>query len=156
MWLDVFKPKPVSRSGYMVCFANSGEIGTGGVTVANTATTSVQVAIPRTKVSVLNIAMNWLVAAASASAVTVQVFKVSAAGVSTALTAAVSIKNDILTGTAQNIALAITSTLFDGGGNATRVIDGSSGDSLRVDVVAAGTVTTQPTLLVSAELAALQ
>lgn len=151
-WNDVFKPKR-NRYGFQTTVVDSGTIGTGGITVAATATTSVQVPISRTKLAVLNAALNWLVAAAGSSTITIQLFKVSAAGVSTALTAAVSIKNDILTGAAQNIALPITATLFDGAGNGTRVIDGTAGDSLRVDIVAAGTVTTAPQLTVGVELA---
>lgn len=155
MWVSVFKPKPLSRAGYNIAFSSTPPIGTGGTTVANAATTSVQIPVPRTRCSVENLALNWLVAAASTGNVTVQVFKVSSGGTSTAITAATSIKNDVLTGNAQNIALAITSSYFDGSGNANRIIDGTSGDSLRVDVVAAGTVTTQPTLVVGAEFAVI-
>jgi len=154
-WQDVFKPKPVSRSGYNIT-CESVAIGTGGITVAATATTSCQIAIPRTKVSLLNLAFDWLTAAAGSLGITVQVFKVDNAGNSTALTAATSIKNDVLTGNAKNIALAITSSLFDGVGNASRVIDGSNGESLRVDIVAAGTVTTAPQICLAAEMAVLQ
>lgn len=153
-WLDTFKPKPY-RAGYMLDTVDSGNIGTGGITVAGTATTSVQVYIARTKIAVQNFAINWLVAAASTGTVTVQVFKVDSAGNSTAITAATSIKNDVLTGTAKNIALPVTSTLFDGSGNASRIIDGTSGDSLRVDIVAAAAVTTQPQCVIVGEVAVL-
>lgn len=153
-WLDTFKPKPV-RAGYMLDTIDSGNIGTGGITVAGTATTSVQIYVARTKIAVQNFAINWLVAAVGGSTVTVQVFKVDSAGTATALTAATSIKNDVLTGNAKNVALPITATLFDGAGNGSRIIDGTSGDSLRVDVVAAGTVTTQPQCVIVGEVAVL-
>lgn len=155
-WLDVFKPKPLSRSGYLINQIDSGTIGTGGLAVVASSTVSTQIPVGRTKVSVLNLAINWLTAAAGSSTITVQVFKVSSGGTATALCAATSIKNDVLTGNAQNIALPITSTLFDGGGNATRVIDGTAGDSIRVDIVDAGTITTQPLLTICAEVAVLQ
>lgn len=155
MWLDVFKPKPVSRAGYLPVITDSASIGTGGITVAGTATTSVQIPIPATRVSVQNFSLNWLTAAASTGAVTVQVQKVDSAGNVTALCAATSIKNDVLTGNSKNIKLPVTSTLFDGGSNASRIIDGTSGDSLRVDIVAAASITTQPQLIVAAEVTVL-
>ena len=148
---DFYKPRVAQRNGLRIAIASATPIGVGGVTVAPTATTSVLIPVGRVKVSALSFAIEALTAAAGSAAITVQAFKVSG-GVSTALTAATSIKNDVITA-AGNFALPVTSSLFDGAGNATRVIDGTNGDTIRVDVVAAGTVTTAPSVRVTAELA---
>ncbi|MGN6205983.1 hypothetical protein [Humibacter sp.] len=148
---DFFRPKVAQRNGIQPVLAHTQLIGTGGTVAVATSTVSVHIPVGRVKVSILSLAIDALVAAAGSGAITVQVFAVKG-GSATAITAATSLKNDVVTA-AGNFALAITSTYFDGAGNATRVIDGTSGDFIRVDIVAAGTVTTQPQCMIVAELA---
>lgn len=143
---DFFRPKVAQRNGLMTQITF--------VRPAATASSTVNFNLPvgRQKVSVLSAAIDGEVAAAGSGAITAQLFKVTAAGVATALTAATSLTNSVVTAVG-NFNLAITSTLFDGGGNATRVIDGTAGEFLRVAIVAAGTVTTNFSGAISAELA---
>lgn len=146
---DFFRPKVAQRTGLHPTLS-SVAIGTGGLPAVASSTASAHIPVGRVKVSVLSLAIQGVTAAAGSAAITVQVFTVKA-GVATAITAATSIKNDVITA-AGNFALAITSTYFQDGGNATRVVDGTAGDYVRVDVVCAGTVTTQPQVQIVAEL----
>lgn len=148
---DFFRPKVAQRNGIQPVLAHTQLIGTGGTVAVASSTVSVHIPVGRVKVSILSLAIDALVAAAGGGAITVQVFAVKG-GSATAITAATSLKNDVVTA-AGNFALAITSTYFDGAGNATRVIDGTSGDFIRVDVVAASTISTQPQAMIVAELA---
>lgn len=142
---DQQRVKVVARSGIVPAISHRAISATASSTV------SFHIPVGRVKVSVLSLAIDGETAAAGSAAITVQVFTVKA-GVSAAITAATSLKNDVVTA-AGNFALAITSTLFDGSGNGTRVVDGTSGDFIRVDVVAAGTVTTNFVGTIVAELA---
>lgn len=149
--VDQWRPTQRNREGLEVVPSASPLIGTGGTTVQNSATTAVLIPVGRVKVSVLSLSLDAMTAAGSAGAVTVQAFKVSG-GVSTALTAAQSIKSDVIASSG-NVVLPVLASLFDGPSNGSRRIDGTRGDTLRVDIVAAGTITTQPVVRVVAELA---
>ena len=86
-----------------------------------------------------------LVAAASTGAVTVQLKKYKLSTTSdVTITAATSVKSDVITGSNVSAALTISAT------TAQRVVE--VGDILRLDCVAAGTVSTQPTACVVVEL----
>lgn len=147
---DFFRPKVAQRNGLQLDISGVA-VGTGGMPLTASATVSTHIPVGRVKVSVLSLAIQGVTAGVGSAAITVQVFAVKA-GVATALTAAVSLKNDVITAQG-NFALAVTSSFYQDGGNATRVIDGTAGDYIRVDLVAAGTVTTQPLALIVAELA---
>lgn len=142
---DFFRPKVAQRNGLKVT------ISAVPVTATASATTKYHIPIGRVKVSVLSLAIEGVVAAVGSGAITAQVFAVKG-GVATALTAATSLTNSVVTAEG-NFNIPVTSTFFDGGGNASRVIDGTSGDYLRVDVVAAGTVTTNFSGQIAAEIA---
>lgn len=147
---DFFRPKVAQRNGLQPILS-SVAVGTGGLAVTASSTVSTHIPVGRVKVSVLSLAIEGVTAAVGSGAITVQVFAVKA-GVATALTAAVSLTNSVITAQG-NFALAITNSFYQDGGNATRVIDGTAGDYLRVDLVAAGTVTTQPLAQIVGELA---
>ena len=135
-WPFAFRPLP-GRFGNQLEFADTA-IGTGGTSVANSATTTVLIPTPNTKTYVDRVSIAAITPAASTGAVTVQFFKQSGA-TKTALTAATSIKSDVLTGANPAVyAVAIT------GADPARLCQ--AGDILLVDIVAAGTVSTQPTL----------
>lgn len=143
---DFFRPKVAQRNGLHTQLSSVRTPATASATV------NFNIPVGRQKVSVLSLAIEGEVAAAGSGAITVQVFKVTAAGAATALTATVSLTSSIITANG-NFAIAITSTLFDGAGNGTRVIDGTAGEFLRAAVVAAGTVTTNFSGSIAAELA---
>ena len=149
-YTDFYKPKVAQRNGVRPAISSL-SIGTGAALVVAASTVSYHIPVGRVKVSVMSLAIEGVIAAAGSLAITAQVFAVKA-GVATALTAATSLTNSVITAQG-NFALAVTSTFYDGAGNATRVIDGTAGDYIRVDLVAAGTVTTQPTANIVAELA---
>lgn len=147
---DFFRPKVAQRNGLQLVLS-SVAVGTGGQPVVASSTVSAHIPVGRIKLSVLSLAIQGIIAATGAGAITVQVFAVKA-GVATALTAAVSLTNSVITAQG-NFSLPITNSFYQDGGNATRVIDGTSGDYIRVDLVAASTVTLQPTAWIVAELA---
>jgi hypothetical protein len=149
--VDQFRP-PTRRAGLRVVPSTSPLIGTGGLVAVASNTVSVHVPVGRVTVSILSLALDAMVAAVGSGAITVQVSKVTATGTVSAVTDAVSIKADVITA-AGNIALPMRAAVFDGPSNGDRRIDGTTGDYLRVDITAAGTVTTQPQLRVVAELA---
>jgi hypothetical protein len=139
-WPFAFRPLP-GRFGNMLEFTDTA-IGTGGTSVANSATTTVLLPTPFTKCYVDKVSVAAIAAAASSGAVTVQFFKQSGA-TKTAITAATSIKSDVITG-ANPAVYGITITATD----PVRLFQ--AGDIMLVDIVAAGTVTTQPTASVQA------
>lgn len=134
-WPFAFRPLP-GRFGNQLEFADSA-IGTGGTSVANTATTTILIPTPNTKTFIDKLSIAAITPAASSAAVTVQFFKQSGA-TKTALCAATSIKSDVITGANPAVySVAIT------GADPARLLQ--AGDIILVDIVAAGTVTTQPT-----------
>ena len=123
----------------------SAEVGTGGITIANSTTTAVPVATPRRRAFIEGVSLVGTVAAASTGAVTVQLKKYKLSTTSdVTITAATSVKSDVITGSNVSAALTISAT------TAQRVVE--VGDILRLDCVAAGTVSTQPTACVVVEL----
>lgn len=149
--IDQWRPKP-TREGLRVIVSPSPLIGTGGLVAVASNTVSVHIPVGRVQVSVLSLAIDAMVAAAGSGAITATVNKVTASGVVTPLTAATSLKSDVVT-VAGNIALPMLASVFGGPADGARRIDGPSGDYLRVDIIAAGTVTTQPQVRIVAELA---
>lgn len=124
-------------------------IGTGGTTVADTATTSIIMPRPQCGQSqVTGYSMQVLVAAASTGTVTVQVFKRDNSGTPAdrTLTGAISIKSDVITTLQRSYAIPITAT-------AQKNIVFIPGDISRIDIVASAAVTTQPTITIVANYA---
>ena len=136
---DFFRPVSPDRRGTELS-AESVAIGTGGRLATASATVSYVVPLPRRKVTIKSINVTATVAAAGGGAITVQAFKVSTGGGAQAITAATSLTNSFLTAVG-TFALPLSSGLADG----KRLIDGGAGDYVRLDIVAASTVTTQPT-----------
>lgn len=133
-----FNFRPLANRFGNLLEMSSTALGTGGTTVANSATTTVIIPTPNTKAYVDRISVAGLVAAVSTGAVTVQFFKQSGA-TKTALTNTLSIRNDVITAaTAATYAVTITAS------DVVRLIQ--PGDCVICDVVAAGTVSTQPTV----------
>lgn len=140
-WPFAFRPL-AGRFGNMLEFTDAA-IGTGGTSVANSTTTTIMVPTPFTKTYVDRLSLAAITPAVSAGTVTVQFFKQSGA-TKTALTATTSIKNDVLTGAnPATYNVAVTAT------DPTRLFQ--PGDIMLVDIVASGTITTQP--VVSAQSA---
>jgi len=142
----MFRPKPGNFGQNLAI--ESVAIGTGGTSVANSATTSVCIATPMRKCQLIGLAINGLVAGASTSALTIQGFKRDnsiASPADVTLTATKSIKSDVISTLQKSYTVAITGT------DAGTILQ--AGDVLRIDVVAAGTVTTQPTVNVVATFA---
>ena len=145
---SIFRPKPGNFGQNLTI--ESVAVGTGGTSVADTATTSVCIATPMRKVQLVGIAINALVAGASTGAITVQAFKRNnsiASPADVTLTATKSIKSDVITTLQKSYTIAITGT------DAGTIFQ--AGDILRIDVVAASTVTTQPTVNVVATFAVM-
>lgn len=143
---SMFRPKPGNFGQNLT--VESVALGTGGTSVANTATTSVVIGTPMRKCQLIGLAINGLVAGASTSALTIQGFKRDnsiASPADVTLTATKSIKSDVITTLQKSYTVAITGT------DAGTIFQ--AGDILRIDVVAAGTVTTQPTVNVVATFA---
>lgn len=138
---DFFRPILAERRGTELASA-SVAIGTGGHAVTASGTVSVIVPLPRRKVTVKSINIVGTVAATGSAAITVQAFKYAGA---TALTAATSLTNSVITA-AGTFAVPLTNTA-----EGTRLIDGTAGNYVRLDLVAAGTVTLQPTAQVVVE-----
>jgi len=143
-----FRPK-AARSGTQIA-ATDGAFGTGGVALVATATVSVHVPIPRRKSKLLSLNLIAKTAAAGSAAITAQAFRRNNTGTPADVT--VTATQD-LTATAITVAdkaynMAITAT------------DSQSifqiGDTLRIDVAAAGTVTTAPQMAICAEWAVLE
>lgn len=136
---DFFRPINPERRGTELS-AESVALGTGGRQATASATTAYVVPLPKRKVTVKSVNLTATVAAAGSGAITVQLFKVSTGGGAQAITSTLSLTNSIVTGVG-TFAFPLSAGLADG----KRLIDGGAGDYLRLDVVAAGTVTTQPT-----------
>lgn len=126
-------------------------VGTGGTSIADSVTTSVLSEVPgsitsfsRSEAKLVAANVTVLVAAASAGTVTARIFKRNnqpAVPADVAMTATLSLKTDIVTTLDWTYAFALTATdaqaLF------------STTDACRIDLVASGAVTTQPTATIS-------
>jgi hypothetical protein len=136
------------RSGVQLV-AGSAAIGAGGTVAVASATASVYVAIPRRKCKLLSLNYVALVAAAGSAAITVTATKRTNTGTpgNVAQTAAQDITATFVTvlDKAYNVPITATDTnsIFQ------------VGDTLRVDIICAGTVTTQPQGILVAEWAVL-
>jgi hypothetical protein len=127
------------------------EIGTGAVTIADTTTTSVVVPIPGVltsfpKAEGIIVGINYsvmVVAASAGQTVTVRAFKRNnqSTPADKALTAAKSILADIVTVLDTTYSLPITAVDPD--------VIFQTGDALRFDFAASGSVSTQPTMTLS-------
>ncbi len=143
MFPFMWRPKP-GRFGVMPEAVGVG-LGSSGVTISNSATTTIVVPGSGTgKVRVNRIVVAGPTAAGSAGTVTLQVRKNNGT-TQTNLTAATSIKSDVLTASGLFV-WAVTASDIN------RVM--SATEWLEVLVVASGTVTTQPNLTLSVELGA--
>lgn len=141
VWPRNFRPQPGNFSTQFAILARA--IGTNGVTLAGTATTSVWVACPRfTSFFVSDASVQGPTVAAGSGAITATLYK-RLAGTSTdvALTAAF----DLTTMATNNIEATVTASDI----NAMCVV----GDTLHWDVVAAATVGTVPQLQLIVEAA---
>lgn len=125
----------------------SAPIGTGSITIADTATTSILLPRPHAaQCQLLGISMQVLVAALSAGGtVLAQVFKRDNSGTPTdrTLTGTKSLEADVVTVLDKSYAIAITATSIQ---NLTFV----PGDCCRIDVVTTSSMGTQPTMLFTA------
>ncbi len=145
-WPFSFEPHP---SDFGAAFQTlSRAIGTGGVALTGTATTSVYLGVPASrKFSVCSASIQGPLGATGASAITAQLIRVNNQGAAPAnvtLTAAQDITTTVLTGTDNNVDIPITAT------DANRSC--SPGDTLYFAVVAVGNATA-PIAVLAAEIA---
>ena len=146
-WPRNFRPLPNNFGTLLMALGN--EIGTGGATMAGTATTTTWVPIPAARTfSVGSAGVVGNIPAAGATGITLQLIKQSGA-TATTLTAATSIKSDVITGT--NVNAFDWPITADGPGRTL-----APGDTLRWEAVAATTITTQPTLTAVVEIGVIQ
>lgn len=150
IYTKIFAP----RSGWYgtQLVATGVELGTGAITIADTATTSITCPVPAcitsfSKSEAVLVALNFsiIVAAVSASGtVLMQAFKRKNAGTPAdkTLTAPISIEADVVTTTDWTYAWPITAVDPD--------VLFSTTDALRIDIVTTNSVGTQPTMAVSA------
>jgi len=142
-----FRPG-ASRSGVQLV-TGAAAIGTGGLALTPTATVSVHVGIPRRKCKLLSLNLVAKTAAAGSAAITAQTIRRNNVGTpaDVTLSAAQDLTATAITTAdkAYNIPITATDsqTIFQ------------SGDTLRIDVAAAGTVTTAPQVVIVAEWAVL-
>lgn len=138
------------RSGVQL-ISGAAEIGTGGVAAVATGTASVHVAVPFRKCKLVSLSVVALTAAAGSGAITATAFKRDNAGTpaNRTLTAAFDLTATKITVADKAYTFPILSTATE----AQQVFQ--TGDTLRVDVIAAGTVTTQPQVKVVAEWAVM-
>ena len=145
-WPRNFRPNPGDFGALFNTLARA--IGTGGQALTGTATTTVWVGIPAARTfSVESAGMIGNIPADGSSTITaVLLGQRSAASTLVTLTAATSIKSDIITGSNVNVFdWPVTAT------GATRTF--SPGDSLRWEIVAAATAATAPVLQAVVEIA---
>lgn len=123
-------------------------VGTGGIAVGASGTTSMYADIPNRHAFVTSVTLICPTAAIGSLAITAQLIRSNNSGTPTdvTLTAATSLKSDFVTTTAGGSVYNIAIT----GTNQQRVL--LPGDSLRVDTVAAGTVSTAPQAIIVVEL----
>ncbi len=145
-WPFNFMPHP---SDFGAAFQTlSRAVGTGGVALTGTATTSLYLGVPASrKFSVCSASGQGLLGATGASAITAQLVRINNQGAAPAnvtLTAAQDITTTVFTGTDNNVDFPITAT------DANRSC--SPGDTLLWKVVCVGDITA-PVLTLAAEIA---
>lgn len=123
-------------------------IGTGGTLVAATATTSMYADIPNRNAYVMAASLIAPVAGVGSGAITFTLIRSNNSGTPTdvSLTASTSLKSDFVTTTGGGSVYNVPITAS----NQNRYV--LPGDTLRVDAVAAASVTTQPTAILVIEL----
>lgn len=125
------------------------KIGTAGYTVGNASTTSCYVGLPDRTCLIRKVSMTGPTAASSTGTVTAQVFKRTTSAASpadVAITAATSIKSDIITAIG-TYNWTITATQTNCVVKPSKPDNSSVGDIVRVDIAASGTVSAQPDLV---------
>lgn len=145
-WPRNFRPNPGNFRAQFETLSVA--IGTGGLALTGTATTTAYVAVPRARtVAVINASMQGLTAAGGSGAITAQLCKITAAGTAVTLTAATSITATIIgSATNNSVEWTITPAL-----PADNVL--VPGDNLCWKIVAAATAATAPQLQACAEIA---
>lgn len=146
-WPNTYRPT-AGKFGELPDFQDV-KIGTAGYTIGNAGTTSCYVPTPDRTCQIRKCSIAGPTAAGSTGTVTAQFIKRTTSAAAPAdvnITAATSIKSDVLTATgAFNWTVTATSI------NAVLVGSSASnsrlGDVLRIDVVASGTISTQPDLI---------
>lgn len=155
----IFRPKP-GRFG-VNAMATGAQIGTAvGFTVATSGTTSINVPVPNRKCQLISVNLSAKTAAAGSGAITAQVIKRNNQTGSPAdvnITATKSLTSSVVSTADASYAIAISAT----DAQATffpPAYKGAAynGDTCRIDVVAAGTVTTQPQAVITCEWAVLE
>lgn len=149
-----FRPKP-GRFGVNVA-STSCQIGTAvGFTIATSGTTSIHIPVPNRKCQLVSLNLVAMTAAAGSGAITAQAFRRNNTGTpaDVTITAAKSLTTSVVNPTDAAYNMAITAT--DAQATFYPVTSTTKGDTLRIDVVAAGTVTTQPQASIVAEWAVL-
>lgn len=141
--------RPLAQRSGLQILATSAAIGTGGLALTATATVSVHVPVPREKCKLISLNLIAKTAAAGSGAITAQAFRRNNVGTPADVT--ISATKD-LTATVITVAdkaypIAITAT------DAQCIFQVN--DTLRVDLVAAATVSTAPQMAVCAEWALL-
>lgn len=141
MFTSLYRPL-AKRSGEQLAIGGA-QIGTGGRALTATATVSVCIPIPRRKCKLLSINLSVTTAAAGSAAITVQAFRRNNTGTpaDVTMTATSDLTATQFTVLDKSYDVPLTST------DATRVFQ--LNDDLRLDIVAAGTVSTAPQVAVS-------
>lgn len=156
VWPYVYRPN-AGKFGEMPDMQDV-KIGTAGYTVANTATTSCYVGLPDRTCLIRKVSVTGPTAATSAGTVTLQVFKrttSAAAPADVAITAATSIKSDVITAIG-TYNWTVTATQTNCVVKGAKADNSTLGDIVRVDVVASGTVSAQPDLVVVLEYSIIE
>ena len=148
MPINHFSPEPGRYGTHIItAVAHAG----GGHTIANGTTTILPFqGLPAKAYRVETLRIQAIIAGVDSGTLTLQVFKRNAAGTEVALTAATSLETDYLTGTLPKLhTLAYAAAVVESDRN----LDPETGDHLIARVVSQTTVSTQPNVVVSAELA---
>lgn len=140
---SLFRPL-ASRSGVQLV-TTTAAFGTGGLALTATATVSVNVPVPNRKSKLLSLTICAQTAAAGGGAITAQAFRRNNTGTpaDVTLTAAKDLTATVFTVADKAYTFAITAADKD--------CIFAVGDTIRVNVVAATTVTTAPQMVVVAE-----
>lgn len=137
---------PDARALYMM---SSAGVGSPGTAIVNSDTTLIFLPTEwGRKYLITNLSMVGSIAAGSTGAVTLKVIRHTGSS-NIDITDAISIKSDVITGNV-NVQIPIKSTLLNAKSLANLILLGS--DTLRAEVVAADTISTQPNLVLVAEL----
>lgn len=150
-WPRNFRPLPSDFGALFQTLSRA--IGTGGVALTGTATTSVYLGVPASRTfAVVAASGQGLLGATGASAITAQLIRINNSGSSTSatnvtLTAAKDITTTVFTGTDNNVDFPITASDADA--------TCSPGDTLLFKVVCVGNVTA-PNLTLAAEIAVIR